>query len=259
MIAIDRLAAVLDEAARNGTAIAQLSETHPDLDVMAGYAIQRQLIQRRLDRGERRFGTKMGLTSRVKMRQVGVDQVIWGRLTDRMLIEEGSEFSLAGRIHPRAEPEVAFIMKKSLAGRVSPAEAMAAVEAVAPAMEIIDSRYRDFKFNLADVVADNASSSGLVVGVLHPATTDLANLGIVVRANGAAVQVGSSAAILGHPVRSLVAAARMVAEADESLRPGDIVLAGAATEAVHLQPGLHIRTEVQNLGAVAFSVGGERS
>jgi 2-oxo-3-hexenedioate decarboxylase len=256
---LNKLAAMLDDAARTGVAIAQLSESFPDLDVTAGYAIQQLAIQRRLSRGERRVGTKMGLTSRAKMRQVSVDQVIWGRLTDAMSIDEGSELTLAGRVHPRVEPEVVFIMKKPLAGRVSAAEAMAAVEAVAPAAEIIDSRYRNFKFNLSDVVADNASSSGFIVGNPRPATTDVANLGIVMRVDGQAVQIGSSAAILGHPIRSLVAAARMVAEAGEILRPGDIVLAGAATEAVPLRPGLHVRTEIQDLGVVAFNVKGDES
>jgi 2-oxo-3-hexenedioate decarboxylase len=259
VIDLNRLATILDDAERSGVAIAQLSETLPDLDVTAGYTIQQLAIQRRLSRGEQRVGTKMGLTSLAKMRQVGVDQVIWGRLTDTMSIDEGSEMTLAGRVHPRVEPEVAFIMKKPLAGRVSAVEAIAAVEAVAPAVEIIDSRYRNFKFNLSDVVADNASSSGFIVGSPQPAATDVANLGIVMRVNGQAVQIGSSAAILGHPLRSLVVAARMVAEAGEMLQPGDIVLAGAATEAVPLRAGQHVRTEIQALGAVAFTVKGEES
>jgi 2-oxo-3-hexenedioate decarboxylase len=254
VIDLNEIAAIVDEAARTGVAITQLSETYPDLDVAAGYAIQHLSSQRRLARGEQRVGTKMGLTSHAKMRQMGVDQVIWGRLTDSMRIDEGGELTLAGRIHPRVEPEVAFIMKKPLAGRVSAGEAMAAVEAVAPAVEIIDSRYRNFKFNLPDVVADNASSSGFVLGVPRPVTTDIANLGIVMRVDGQPVQIGSSAAILGHPVRSLVIAARMVAEAGETLRPGDIVLAGAATEAVALHPGSHVRADIQALGAVAFTV-----
>jgi 2-oxo-3-hexenedioate decarboxylase len=257
LIDVNKIAAIVDEAARTGVAISQLSETYPELDVTGAYAIQHLSIQRRLARGERRVGAKMGLTSRAKMRQMGVDQVIWGRLTDSMRIEEGGELPLAGRIHPRVEPEVAFIMKKALAGRVSAAEAMPAVEAVAAAVEIIDSRYRDFKFNLPDVVADNASSSGFIVGALRPATTDIANLGIVVRIDGHAAQIGSSAAILGHPIRSLIAAARMCAEAGESLQPGDIVLGGAATEAVTLRPGLHVRAEIQTLGTVAFAVKGE--
>lgn len=257
MTDLTALAALVDEAARMGVAIAQLTGRVPELDPAAAYAIQRLSVERRLGRGERRIGVKMGLTSRAKMRQVGVAEVIWGRLTDAMRIEEGMELPLAGRIHPRVEPEIAFLLKKPLAGRVSPAEALAAVEAVAPAMEVIDSRYRDFRFNLADVVADNASSSGVVLGAPRPAGTDVANLGMVVRIDGRPVQVGSSAAILGHPLRALVAAARLVAEAGEALAPGDIVLAGAATEAVPLRAGQHVRTDIQGLGSLAFSVRGE--
>ncbi len=250
------LAARVDEAARSGTAIAQLTLDHPGLSVGDAYEIQRLSIARRYGRGERPIGLKMGLTSRAKMRQVGVDEVIWGRLTDAMRIEEGGEIVLAGRVHPRVEPEIAFILKRPLEGRVSPAEALAAVEAIAPAMEVIDSRYRDFRFNLADVVADNASSSGLVLGSLGLPSLDVANLGIVMSFDGQAVQMGSSAAILGHPLRALVAAARLATEAGERLEAGAIVLAGAATEAVPLRPGVHVRTTIKGLGAVAFTVGG---
>ena len=95
----------------------------------------------------------MGLTSRAKMQQMGVSEVIWGRLTDAMRLEEGGEMSHARYTHPRVEPEIAYIMRKPLSGNVSLAEALDAVEAVAPAMEIIDSRYRNFKFALADVIA----------------------------------------------------------------------------------------------------------
>src|SRR4030095_9131994 len=101
-----------------------------------------------------------------------------------------------------------------------------AVEAVAPAIEIIDSRYKAFKFSLTDVVADNSSSSGFVVGAWHKSDLDFSNLGIVVSFNGTPVLVGSTAAILGHPLRSLVAAARFAAEADEPPQPGWLVIAG---------------------------------
>lgn len=256
-IDVAALAARVDEAARVGSAIAQLTADHPDLDVTEAYEIQRLSIARRCARGEKSIGLKMGLTSRAKMRQVGVDEVIWGRLTDAMRIDEGDEIGLAGRVHPRVEPEIAFLLKRSLEGRVSPAEALAAVEAIVPAMEVIDSRYRDFRFNLADVVADNASSSGLVLGgAVSPHAIDVGNLGIVMSFDGRAAQVGSSAAILGHPLRALTAAARLATEAGGRLEAGSIVLAGAATEAVPLRPGVHVRTTIAGLGAVAFSVRG---
>jgi 2-oxo-3-hexenedioate decarboxylase len=121
-------------------------------------------------------------------------------------------------------------------------------------MEIIDSRYKNFKFSLEDVVADNASSSSFVVGPWHRPDTDLDNLGMVMEFNGRPVQIGSSAAILGQPVRSLVSAARLTTEAGERLEAGWIVMAGGATAAEALRSGIHVRNTVQGLGSVAFSV-----
>ncbi len=246
-------AAFLDQAAAEGREVPQISNDRA-FTVDEGYAIQALSLARRYGRGERRVGVKMGLTSRVKMTQVGVNEMIWGRLTDAMRVEEGGSISLARYAHPRVEPELAFLMKAPLAGEVSAVEALAAVEAVAPAMEIIDSRYQDFKFTLPDVVADNSSSSGFVLGGWHSPTLDFSNLGLVMEADGRAVQMGSTAAILGQPVRSLVAAARMVARWGESLKPGDIVLAGGITAAHPLAVGMHIRTQFQTLGSVSFSV-----
>ncbi len=254
MIALSELARILDDAARNATAIPQLTGEHPNLTVEDAYAIQALSVGRRYDRGERRVGIKMGLTSRAKMQQVGVSEAVWGRLTSAMRLTEGGDLSRARYIHPRAEPEIAYIMGKELAGDVSPAEALAAVEAVAPAVEIIDSRFRNFKFTLPDVVADNASSSGFILGAWAKPDTDASNTGIVMEAGGRPVQIGSSAAILGNPVRSLVAAARAVAQAGERLEPGDIVLAGGATAAHPLTPGEYIRAWFQDLGSVSFSV-----
>ena len=254
MSSLTELARIVDEAARTATAIPQLTDAWPELSVADAYTIQQLSIRRRLERGERRAGMKMGLTSRAKMLQVGVSEVLWGRLTDAMRLEEGGELSRARYVHPRAEPEIAFVLRRPLEGPVTAAEAIAAVEAVAPAVEIIDSRYRNFKFTWADVVADNSSSSGFLLGNFQRPDSDVANLGIVVEVNGAAVQIGSSAAILGHPVRALVAAARMVAQSGERLEAGDIVLAGAATAAHPLSPGEHVRAQFEGMGTIAFTV-----
>src|SRR3546814_16701786 len=115
-------------------------------------------------------------------------------------------------------------------------EALAAVEAIAPAMEIIDSRYENFKFALSDVIADNTSSSGLVIGQWNDPAKDFSNLGVVLEIAGHVIEVGSTAAILGHPLRPLVAAARLVAEGGEEMPAGDIVMAGGVT-------GAHKRTD----------------
>jgi 2-oxo-3-hexenedioate decarboxylase len=152
------------------------------------------------------------------------------------------------------EPEVAFILGDDLAGDVSIPQAMSCVEAIAPALEIIDSRYENFRFSLADVIADNASSSGYVIGPWCSPEEPIDNLGIVMTINGRMRQCGSTAAILGHPVRSLVHAARLAGLAGETLPAGWVVLAGAATAAEHLQAGDHVHCKFQHLGNVSFSV-----
>ena len=245
------LAERLDGAAHAATATPQLEDA---ITLEQAYAIQRLSIARRVQRGERRIGIKMGFTSRAKMQQMGVSDLIWGRLTSGMLVEDGGVIRLGDYVHPRVEPEVAFLVGRPLAGRVTAMQALAAVDAVAPALEIIDSRYQDFRFSLTDVVADNSSSSGFVVGPWRSAATDLDNLGLVMAFDGRAEAFGSTAAILGHPLRSLVAAARVVAEAEEELRPGDIVLAGGATAASALRAGIHVSLEVESLGRCGFHV-----
>lgn len=253
MVEIAKLARTLDNAAYKARATRQLSEkTIYSLD--DAYNIQAASIQRRLDRGEKRNGMKMGFTSRAKMVQMGLNDMIWGRLTDQMMVEDGDTISIKNYVHPRVEPEIAFLLKRPLGYPCTSAEALSAVDGVAPAMEIIDSRYRNFKFSLEDVVADNASSSSFVVGPWCPPDSSLDNLGMVLEFNGRPVQIGSSAAILGHPVRSLVAAARLTAQSNERLEAGWIIMAGGATAAEALRPGVHVRNTVQGLGAVAFNV-----
>ncbi len=250
---LSQMAEIADEGARTGTAIAQFTNDH-ELDVPDAYAVQALSIARRVGRGEKVIGVKMGLTSRAKMAQVGVDSVIWGRLTDGMLLADGALVSLGGYVHPRVEPEVAFLMERPLSGPVTGLQAMQAVGGVAAAAEVIDSRYENFRFALADVIADNSSSSGFIVGQWCDPATPIDNLGITLAVDGRYREVGSSAAILGNPVRSLVEAARMVGEAGMRLEPGWIVLAGGATAAVPLAAGSSYRVTVESLGRVGFTV-----
>ncbi|WP_198971774.1 2-keto-4-pentenoate hydratase [Xylophilus sp. ASV27] len=249
---IATLAERVDVAAQQAQAIPQFADVEK-LSEKDAYAVQAASIARRVQRGERRTGVKMGFTSRAKMVQMGVHDMIWGRLTDAMAHAEGAPLSLKRFVHPRVEPELAFLLGKPLPANVSLAEALDAVVAIAPALEIIDSRFDDFRFTLGDVVADNASSSGYVIGPWHEARRDFSNLGLVMSMNGAARQAGSTAGILGHPLRSLVAAARLSAGAEEPLQAGWIVMAGGATAAEALGPGLHVLLEMQGLGRVEFN------
>jgi 2-oxo-3-hexenedioate decarboxylase len=248
-IDLDELARTLDDAASVALATQQLP---PGLSLEDAYQVQARSVGLRHARGERRAGYKLGFTSRAKMAQMGLSEVIWGRLTDAMVVADGGQAAPERFIHPRVEPEVCFLLGEPLDGTVTPLEAMRALAGVAPAVEVIDSRYRDFRFSLPDVVADNCSAAAIVVGPWADPATDVGNLGLLLEVDGRVAQIGSTAAILGHPVRSLVAAARLVATAGERLEAGDLLMAGGATEAVALGPGSRVRLEMERLGSVSF-------
>lgn len=253
---LDQLAARVDDAAHHVCAISQLTLEEPELSLAQAYTIQERSLARRYARGERLVGMKMGLTSRAKMDQMGVRDPIFGHLTDAMQLPNAGTLRFEHCIHPRVEPEIAFILGRELRGTPTPAEALRAIDGVCAALEVIDSRYENFKFSLADVIADNASSSGFVLGevVVAPDAVSLENLGMVMRINGEARQIGSSAAILGHPLRALIMLAELLDRRGEHLKPGQIVLAGAATAAEYVHPGDLITLETDGLGVVELSV-----
>ncbi|MFI6331940.1 2-keto-4-pentenoate hydratase [Micromonospora chersina] len=245
------IAEKLGAAADTATAIPQLA-AETGLDVDAAYAVQGALLKRRLDRGERLVGLKMGLTSKAKMAQVGVDEVIWGRLTDVMRVPDGGTVDVADFIHPRVEPEVAFLLDRLPDPGEPVGSFTRAVRAVAPAIELIDSRYANFTFSLPDVVADNTSAAAFVVGPWSPVPDGLDNLGVLLEIDGRVAQVGSTAAILGDPRRALDEGIRLAGRHGVRLRKGWVFLAGAATAAVPLRPGAHVRAVVEKLGTASL-------
>ncbi|WP_414718808.1 2-keto-4-pentenoate hydratase [Undibacterium sp.] len=253
---IARLARTLDQAASSHREIDPLTPQYA-FNLQDAYQIQRASIALRHGRGEKPVGLKLGFTSRAKMVQMGVDSLIWGLLTDAMLYEEGAEIDLGDFIHPRVEPEVCFLTGRDIDRPLTLLEAAGYLEGVAPAMEIIDSRYRNFKFTLEDVVADNCSSAGVVVGAFNRNVGDLTNRGVVVRFNGRPVLIGSTGAILGNPLRSVVQAAQLAYQAGISIPAGSLIMAGAATAAEALIPGAHVSTEIGGLGRVEFLTGAQ--
>jgi 2-keto-4-pentenoate hydratase len=252
---LNEIAHTLDQAASSAASVEQISLTKK-ITLPEAYEIQKLSIEQRLDRGEKLVGYKMGFTSRAKMLQMGVDDLIWGRLTDAMQIEEGQEIDLTKYVHPRAEPEIAFLLNKPLSGKVSREEALAAVDAIAPAIELIDSRYTNFKFSLTDVVADNSSSSGFLIGPWLPSDSNIDGLVMDLKVDGKIVATGSSNDILDHPINSLVEAARCIGAAGLELKAGQIILAGAATAAVAIAPNQTISVDIANLGRCQFKTKG---
>ena len=249
-----RLAQRLDRAARERTAVRQLSQDGDELTLAEAYGVQGALLKLREGRGERLIGVKMGFTSEAKRAQMKINDLIFGRLTDAMLIKAGGSLSLSKFIHPRIEPELAFLLKAPLAGPVSAAEACAAVAGVAPALEVVDSRYRDFRFSLADVIADNSSSAALVVGAWQALPQDLRQLPIRMCFDGYPIESGSSDAIMGDPLLSLMAAARLAGEAGLRLESGWLVMAGGATAARELRGAARVSVEVASLGSAAVEI-----
>ncbi|WP_327673352.1 MULTISPECIES: 4-oxalocrotonate decarboxylase [unclassified Streptomyces] len=247
---VDELAARLDDAQRSVADTPSLADTHP-LTIGDAYAVQKALLARRVVRGERRTGVKLGFTSKAKMEQMGVSEIIVGELTDGMCVADGGTADLSRFIHPKVEPEVAFRIARDVdvdsPDTDTDTDITACVDAVAPALEIIDSRYRDFRFTYEDVVADNTSAAGYVIGPWQP-LRDVSDLPVRLRGeNGEAA--GSTAAILDGPLNALRALLDMARRRGFALRAGDVVLAGAATAAIPLTPGV-TTCEVAGLGQV---------
>jgi 2-oxo-3-hexenedioate decarboxylase len=252
---LSALASALDKAQTAATAIAQLTAA-TDLTLDDAYRVQHLLVGLRSARGEVLSGVKLGFTSRAKAQQMGVDDVIIGSITAGMEVPDGDQADPARYIHPRIEPEVAWLLGQDVDADDESFDISRAVTAVAPALEIIDSRYRDFRFTLEDVVADNTSAAGYVIGPWqHPtAAGDLGNRGVILEVDGHIVQTGSTAAILGHPYRAVAAARRMAKAHGFTLRAGMVLLAGAATAAVPLNPGAYVQSTITGLGRVAVHV-----
>lgn len=255
-ISLEKIAKEIDQAALQAKDVIRFTAKYSKLSIDQGYKIQAMVLKNHLKRGAKLVGRKMGMTSKPKMIQMGISAPIHGFLTDQMQIPDGGELSLTGRIHAKIEPEIAFITGKELKGNPSLVEAMQAVSAVTCALEIIDSRYQNFEFRLPDVVADNCSSSAFVLGskLISPGDLDISNLGIVMEVNGKPVAFGSSAAILGHPARSLVELVRILAKEGKSLPAGSIVLAGGATAAVELHEGDLVKVQIEKLSSAEVRI-----
>lgn len=248
---------VLYNARLQAKPIESLTKSQGEFALSEAYRIQADGIQKRRADHEKMIGYKMGLTSKAKMEQMGLHTPIFGVLTDKMEIQNQSEFSLKNKIHPKAEPEIFFITSQEMSGSVSPELALQNCSRVGVALEILDSRYQGFKyFTLPDVVADNSSSAYFVLGesVAVSPTLSVLNLKIEILENEKVIHSDSSNAILGNPLLSLCELVKLLAEQNQVLPAGSIVLAGAATAAIELKPQQKISARLENIGAVQFSV-----
>jgi len=250
-----RLCERVEGAQRGAYAIPKLTEEYPAMTVNDGYAVQAELRRRFIAKGSRLVGWKAGLTSRAKMIQMGVHFPAIGFLTDDMARPEGSAIKTSDMVHPRVECEVAFVTKTALQGpNCTRQDVLDATDYVLPAVEIIDSRFSGFKFDLPSVIADNCSSARYVGGgrARYPADIDLRTLGVVMEKNGEIVATGASAAVLGHPAEAIALLVNALAEQGEMLPAGSFVMSGGITEAIPVKPGDSIIARFQDLGSVSM-------
>ena len=244
----------VEAAQRDAKAIPKLTDDFPGMTLDDGYAVQMALRQRWLARGVRQVGWKAGLTSKAKMVQMGVNVPSIGFLMADMSRPESSVVQTNDLVHPRVECEVAFVTKAPLAGaNVSRDEVLAATDFVLPAIEIIDSRFSGFKFDLASVVADNGSSARFVTGgrPRYAQDVDLPSLGVVMEKNGETVTMGAAAAVMGHPADAVALLVKVLHELGETLPAGSFVMSGGITEAVAVKPGDTILAHYQALGSLS--------
>lgn len=253
---IAALAEQLEAAELGAQATTKITDAYPGLDWDDAYAIQDGIRRRKEAQGHRVIGYKAGLTSRAKMQQMGVSTPVFGLLFDYMKVPEGSNVDTGALIHPRIEAEVAFVLKRPLRGPgCHIGSVMAATDFVMPAVEVIDSRYQNFRFDLQSVIADNTSASRFVAGgrrVSELAGLDLRTLGIVLEKNGEIVALAAGAAVLGHPAAAVAMLANHLALRGEELPAGSFIMTGGITEAIPVAAGDTINVRFQELGNLSI-------
>jgi 2-keto-4-pentenoate hydratase len=250
---LSRIARELSAAERDRQPIAPLSETYPDITVEAAYQIQLINIEARRAQGRHLIGKKIGLTSEGMQKMVGVNEPDYGQLLDDMLFYEGAGVSASRLINPRIEAEIAFVLERDLEGPgVTPSDVIRSTAGVTAALEIIDSRIRDWKIKIQDTVADNASAAGIALGsrLVPLENLDLRYVGFVMIKNGQLAGTGAGAAVLGSPAQAVAWLANKMGEYGIGLKSGEIILSGAAFAAVPVATGDSIHLTVDRLGDV---------
>ncbi|KAA3652877.1 MAG: 2-oxopent-4-enoate hydratase [Proteobacteria bacterium] len=248
---INRLGDELYTALTTGEVLAPLTERHPEITIEDAYHIQQRMLARRIEAGETVIGKKIGVTSKAVMNMLGVHQPDFGWLTDGMVFNEGESIPMETLIQPKAEGEIAFVLKHDLQGPgVTAADVLRATEGVMACFEIVDSRIRDWKIKIQDTVADNASCGVFVLGdrMVDPREVDLATCGMVLEKNGEIVVIGAGAATLAHPVNAVVWLVNMLGTLGIGLKAGEVVLSGALGAMVPVSAGDNLRVTIGGIG-----------
>lgn len=245
----------LYNALRNRSVVDALTEREPDITIDDAYHISLRMVNRRLEDGEKIIGKKIGVTSKAVQNMLNVHQPDFGYLTDRMVYNTGDEMPISSElIQPRAEGEIAFILKQDLDGPgVSAADVLRATEGVMACFEIVDSRVRDWKIKIQDTVADNASCGLFVLGdaLVDPRNVDLSTCGMVLEKNGEVIATGAGAAALGSPVNCVAWLANTLSAFDIGLKAGEVILSGSLVPLMPITAGDNMYVSVGGIGSAS--------
>lgn len=254
---LEDLANLLHKARLTKAPITQLSKQGIQLNRIQAYQVQEHGISLRVQSGEKKIGLKMGLTSEGKRKQMNLDSPLYGELTDKMQIPNGGKIAISSQttdlIHSKIEPEIAFLLKSDLQGEVTRENVLNATQSICACLEVLDSRYDQFKyFSMEDVIADNSSSSHFILGpwVNNFEHLNLKELQMKMMVDNKIVETGVSKEISGDPVVSIIEQCRLLALRGRKLTAGTFVLAGAATAAVALTANSHIELQIDHLPPV---------
>jgi 2-keto-4-pentenoate hydratase len=246
------IADALQEASANCIAISQLTETYPEISIKDAYEIQLEQVKRYIKNGKVIVGKKIGLTSLAMQSLLGVNEPDYGHLMDDMLVYDDTIIDHALLVQPKVEPEIAFIAQEDIKGPgVTPTDVLRKTFGLVPALEIIDSRIKDWKLRIQDTIADNASSSLFALGgqMIRPLEVDLRLIGMVFQKNGMVVSTAAGAAVLGNPCQAVAWLANKLSAFGDFLRKGDIILSGALVKAEAAKKGDHFSVSFDRLGS----------
>ncbi|PFO05084.1 2-keto-4-pentenoate hydratase [Bacillus sp. AFS076308] len=253
---IEKIAAKLLEAEKKRVGINPLTVVDPEITVDVAYNIQLENIKKKVAEGQKIVGKKIGLTSVAVQKMLGVDEPDYGHLLDSMVVENGGTIFYETMLQPKVEGEIAFILKKDLKGpNVTVLDVLQATDYVVPALEIVDSRIQDWKIKLPDTVADNASSGLFVLGGKPTKIKDinLELMGMVLLQNGEVANTGVGAAALGNPATCVAWLANRLADYDITLKAGEVILSGALSGMVVVNPGDNFTARFAHLGQVSVN------
>ncbi|HHT50706.1 MAG TPA: 2-keto-4-pentenoate hydratase [Eubacteriaceae bacterium] len=256
---IKNLANELYTAQKTCTPIEAITDRYPQITIEEAYEVQLEVLKLKEADGIHVIGKKIGLTNKAIRDQIGVQEPDYGIITSEGLLLDGDFLYMDNFIAPRIETEIAFILSKDITKDIYPVKPTDIIEAtygIAPALEIVDSRVKDWKIKIQDTVSDAASYGAVVLGnrITKLKGLDLRLIGMAAYLNGELVQNGSSAAVMGNPINSMVWLANKLLNLGMEMKKGEIIISGSLTPVFDIKAGDTVNVIFDHLGSVSLAI-----